>query len=274
MLGAQMVTDFSKLKKKSNFKIFNSSRKRSKNKIFFDVFNKKSYKNIEAIKPHYIINCIGLIKPKISINSSKSNIQCFKVNSILPMYLSNNFKSSKIIHISSDGVFDGFKGNYLETDKTSCADIYGVSKNMGEIKKKNVMNIRCSIIGFEKKTSNSILNWFLKKNSKQINGYTDQFWNGITTHALSKICIGIINNKLFRNGLFHIFSKNKVTKYKLLCIFNEFLDNNYKKIKPVNSGNPINMTLATNHKRYIFKIWKSSGYKSHPTIKYLIKELI
>ena len=76
------------------------------------------------------------------------------------------------------------------------------------------------------------------------------------------------------NGRINIFSKNKVTKYKLLCIFNEFLDNNYKKIKPVNSGNPINMTLATNHKRYIFKIWKSSGYKSHPTIDYLIKELI
>tara|TARA_Y100000591_G_C21718446_1_gene637397 strand:- start:42 stop:899 length:858 start_codon:yes stop_codon:yes gene_type:complete len=274
MLGAQMVADFNKFNNKDNLKIFNSSRKRSKNKIFFNVFNKKSYKNIEATKPHYIINCIGLIKPKISINSLKSNTECFKINSMFPLYLSNNFKNSKIIHISTDGVFDGFKGNYLETEKPSSTDIYGISKIMGEIKRKNVMNIRCSIIGFEKKTNNSILSWFLKKNSKNINGYKNQFWNGITTHALSKICIGIIRAKLFRNGLFHIFSKNKVTKYKLLCILNEILNNNFKKVKPVNSINPINTTLGTIHSKYILRIWKSSGYKTIPTIKYLIKELI
>lgn len=274
MLGAQMAADFSKLNSKNTFKIFNSSRKKSKNKIFFDVFNKKSYKNIKVIEPHYIINCIGLIKPKISNKSSKSNTECFKINSILPMYLSDNFKNSKIIHISSDGVFNGVKGNYLETDKPSCVDIYGVSKSMGEILKKNVMNIRCSIIGFEKKTNNSILNWFLKNNSKKVNGYKDQYWNGITTHALSKICVGIVNAKLFRDGLFHIFSKNKVTKYKLLSILNELLNSKSKIVKPVNSGNPINMTLSTIHKRYNLKVWKSSGYKSHPTIKYLIKELI
>ncbi len=274
MLGAQMVKYFYKQNKKNNFKIFNSSRKRSKKKIFFDVFNDKTYKNIEATNPHYIINCIGLIKPKISINSTKSNIECFNINSMFPFYLSNNFKNSKIIHISSDGVFNGLKGNYLETDKPSSTDIYGISKIIGEIKNKNVMNIRCSIIGLEKKTNNSILSWFLKKNPRQISGYNDQIWNGITTHALSKICIGIIKAKLFRSGLFHIFSKNKVTKYKLLLILNEILNNNSKKVKLVNSGNPINTSLATIHNKYILRIWKSSGYKSIPTIKYLIKELI
>ena len=190
------------------------------------------------------------------------------------MYLANNFKNSKIIHFSSDGVFNGSKGRYLENDKPYSTDIYGVSKSMGEVVKKNVMNIRCSIIGFEKKTNYSILNWFLNVNSKKIKCYKDQFWNGVTTLALSKLCVGIINAKLFRNGLFHIFSKNKVSKYELLCIFNKYLNNNSKKIKSVSSGNPINMTLASVHKKYILKIWKSSGYKSHPTIDYLIKELI
>ena len=274
MLGAQMVATFSKINKKSNFKIFTSSRKKSKNKIFFDVLKKETYKNINVIKPNYIINCIGLIKPKISINSSQSNVECLKINSILPIYLSNNFKNSKIIHFSSDGVFNGSKGKYLENDKPSSTDIYGVSKSMGEIVKKNVMNIRCSIIGFEKKTNYSILNWFLNITSKKIKGYKDQFWNGITTLALSKICVGIIKTKLFRNGLFHIFSRNKVSKYELLCIFNKYLNNNSAKIKSVSSGNLINMTLASVHNKYILKIWKSSGYKSHPTIDYLIKELI
>jgi len=273
MLGAQMAATFSNVDNKK-FKLFHTSREKSKNKIFFDVFKEESYKNIKAIKPNYIINCIGLIKPKILINSSKANIECLKINSILPMYLSNNFKNSKIIHFSSDGVFNGVKGMYLENDKPSSNDIYGVSKMMGEVSNKNVMNIRCSIIGFEKKTNYSILNWFLKVNSKKVKGYNDQFWNGVTALALSKICVGIIDSKLFRNGLFHIFSKNKVSKYELLCIFNKFLNNKGKEIKSVSSGNPINMTLASIHNKYILKIWKSSGYKSHPTIDYLIKELI
>ena len=71
------------------------------------------------------------------------------------------------------------------------------------------MNIRCSIIGLERGTNYSILSWFIKNKSKELNGYNDQFWNGITTHALSKICIGIIEKNLFKNGLYHIFSKKK-----------------------------------------------------------------
>ena len=108
MLGAQMENDFSKLNINNKFQIYFSSRKRSKKKIFFDVLNKKSYKNIKDINPHYIINCIGLINQN-SINSFKSNTECLKINAMFPMYLSNNFKNSKIIHISSDGVFDGVK---------------------------------------------------------------------------------------------------------------------------------------------------------------------
>ena len=267
-----MIATFSKINKKKTFKIFTSSRKKSKNKIFFDVFKEHSYSNIKAINPDYIINCIGLIGPKI--NSTLSKIESLKINSILPIYLSSTFKNSKIIHISSDGVFNGTKGNYLETDKKSSDDIYGLSKYMGEIKKENVMNIRCSIVGFENKTNHSILNWFLKNKSKKINGYIDQFWNGITTYALSKICVGIIKNKLFKNGLFHIFSKKKVSKYELLCIFNIYLNNSFTKIKPVKSSNPVNMTLSSIHKKYIFKLWRSAGYKLHPSIDFLVKELI
>ena len=219
-------------------------------------------------------NSISNIKKITNINEKKTIIDIGANIGSVSLPLAKMFKNSKIIHISSDGVFNGSKGNYLETDKPSSMDIYGISKIIGEIKNKNVMNIRCSIIGFEKKTNNSILSWFLKKNSRQINGYNDQIWNGITTHALSKICIGIIKAKLFRKGTFHIFSKNKVTKYKLLCILNEILNNNSKKIKPIISGKPNNTSLATIHSEYILKIWKSSGYKSIPTIKYLIKELI
>jgi len=274
MLGSQTVTTFSEINKKQNYKIYFSSRKKNNNKIFFDVFKSKTYENLKNLNPDYIINCIGLIKPKMTSNLSKSSIKFFEINSILPMYLADNFNKSKIINFSSDGVFDGAKGSYLENEKASSIDIYGISKNLGEVKNKNVMNIRCSIVGFEKETSYSLLSWFLKKNSKKINGYKDQYWNGITTYALSKICVGIIQSNIFKNGLFHIFSKNKISKYELLCLFNKYLKKKKIEIKPVKSGNPIDMTLSSKHKKYILKLWKSSGYESIPSIEKLIKELI
>jgi dTDP-4-dehydrorhamnose reductase len=273
MLGSEMSTTFSNNSYKNKFIIYKSSRKKTKSKIFFDVFKNSSYKNLKVLKPDYIINCIGLIKPKVSSNPSLSRNKFFKINTMLPKYLANNFKKTKIINFSSDGVFDGNKGNYLETDKSSCTDLYGISKNLGEVKKKNVMNIRCSIIGFEKNSSHSLLNWFLKINDNQIYGYKDQYWNGITAHALSKICFNIIKLSRFQKGLFHIFSKKKISKYKLLCIFKKFSKKKIR-ITPVNSRNPIDMTLSTIHQNYILNLWKSSGYKSIPVAELLVGDLI
>ena len=272
MLGEEMSRIFSKNSYNNKFIIYKSSRKKTKSKIFFDVFKNNSYKNLKVLKPDYIINCIGLIKSKASSNPSSLRNKFFKINTMLPKYLANNFKKTKIINFSSDGVFDGNKGSYIETDKSSCTDLYGISKNLGEVKKKNVMNIRCSIIGFEKNSSYSLLNWFLKINDNQIYGYKNQYWNGITAHALSKICLNIIKSNKFKKGLFHIFSKKKISKYKLLCIFKKFFNKKIL-IKPVNAENSVDMTLSTVHKNYILNLWKLSGYNSIPSIDLLISEL-
>ena len=273
MLGSEMSVIFSKNSRKNNFIIYKSSRTKTKNKIFFDFFKNSTYKNLKILNPDYIINCIGLIKPKASLSPSSSKAKFFKINTALPKYLANNFTKTKIINFSSDGVFDGKKGSYTEADKPSCIDSYGISKKLGEVKKKNVMNIRCSIVGFEKNSSYSLLNWFLKSNDNQIYGYKNQYWNGITTHALSKICLNIIKFKKFQKGLFHIFSKKKISKYELLCIFKKISKKKIQ-IKSRNSDNPIDMTLSTIYKDYILNLWKLAGYKSVPSIKFLIKELI
>ena len=103
---------------------------------------------------------------------------------LLPKKLSIIAKSKKfrIIHLSTDCVFSGKKGNYEESDKCDADDLYGVSKFKGEIVSKFVLNIRTSIIGHELQSNNSLLNWFLIQ--KKINGFKKAFFSGLTTLEL------------------------------------------------------------------------------------------
>ena len=128
-------------------------RKKNKHFLEFDATKIKTYRAIKKINPNIIINCIGVIKPHIDENSPSSIINAFEINSMLPRNLLKIFPKSKIIHFNTDCVFSGKTGNYSENHKKDCNDIYGISKSLGEVSSNRIMNLRCSIIGIEKKQS-------------------------------------------------------------------------------------------------------------------------
>jgi dTDP-4-dehydrorhamnose reductase len=274
LLGHRLTNYFYQYNKLNKFKLYVTSRNKSNDNIYFDVLTKKTFKNIGVLNPNFIINCIGLIKPLIDNESALSKIRCLKINSIFPILLSEHFKNSKIIHFTTDGVFDGKTGNYIETDIHSSSNFYGRCKSLGEVTSNNVMNLRCSIIGLEKNTNNSFLNWYLKNKNKKINGYKNHIWNGVTSNALSRIIMGIINKNLFRNGTYHITPSDKISKFELLCLLNKFSNNNNSKIKAINSKIAFDGSLRTTYKNFNLKIWKAAGYKKIPKINILINELI
>jgi dTDP-4-dehydrorhamnose reductase len=134
--------------------------------------------------------------------------------------------------------------------------------------------LRCSIIGKEKNTKFSLLSWFLNNKNIKINGFTNHYWNGLTTLALVKIVNGIIINKLFKHGLFNIVPYDTVTKYELLRIFNnKFFIDNKKKIVPVKHTVMVNRILLTNNENFNKRLWKNAGYQRVQSIKEMIEEL-
>lgn len=163
-----------------------------------------------------VINCIGIIPQKISSDDIRKYI---KVNTLFPLILEKvcNDKKSKLIHITTDCVFSGSEGKYVESDKHTETNIYGVSKSLGEPKTATV--IRTSIIGHEKNHKKSLLEWTIKQ--KVINGYSTHYWNGVTCLQLAKIIKEIIEKNLFWKGVRHIFSPESVSKYELIKIIIE-----------------------------------------------------
>jgi dTDP-4-dehydrorhamnose reductase len=159
-------------------------------------------------KDDIIINSSGVIKQReYDINDM------INVNSIFPNILSK-FKKNKncnIIHITTDCVYSGNKGNYVEDDYHDCLDEYGKTKSLGE--NKDLTIIRTSIIGEEIDNKKSLIEWVKSQSNKTINGYVNHLWNGVTCLELSKYISDIIFTNNFWVGVKHIFSPKTVSKY-------------------------------------------------------------
>lgn len=168
-----------------------------------------------------IINSSGIIKQReYDINDM------INVNSIFPNILSK-FKKNKncnIIHITTDCVYSGHKGNYVENDYHDCLDEYGKTKSLGE--NNNLTIIRTSIIGEEIDNKKSLVEWVKSQSNTTINGYTNHLWNGVTCLELSKLIDNMIQEINFWVGIKHIFSPKTVSKYELVSMINKIYDLN------------------------------------------------
>lgn len=217
MLG-NAITDF--FLKNNSYDVTTTYRedivKFSGNSFKFDLIND----NINNL-PHdfdYVINCIGLIKPFMKNNT----LHAIKINAEFPWILANwcNENNMKLIHVTTDCVFSGKEGKYMESDVHDALDTYGKSKSLGECSSE-AMVIRTSIVGEEIHKNVSLISWAKSQKGKKVDGYATHLWNGITTKEFAKVCDKIIRNDWYEKGLFHVFAKDDVTKYQMLQYFNE-----------------------------------------------------
>ena len=169
-------------------------------------------------KPDVIINCAGLTK---HLSECQNSNKAVEVNSLIPKNLSSYCKinNCKLIHISTDCVFDGAKGNYSEDDLPNAKDIYGISKSLGESIYHHNLVIRTSTIGHEINTKHGLLEWFISQNS-YCTGYRNAYFSGITTLELAYLINDFILKKINLIGLFNV-SSEKISKYELLSKINE-----------------------------------------------------
>lgn len=174
---------------------------------------------IAQTKPDVVINCIGVIKPlveKVGIPATTWQ------NARLPheLYRICRAKGARLIHISTDCVFSGSKGNYSEDDSSDADDIYGKTKYQGEVKDAGALTIRTSIIGRELAGANGLLEWFLANRGGRVKGYTNAIFSGFPTLHLAGIIADIISKHQDLNGLFHVASE-PISKYSLLTLIND-----------------------------------------------------
>lgn len=174
-----------------------------------------------------IINAAGIIKQR-----DFDLQELIAVNSLFPHLLAElkTIINCSVIHITTDCVFSGSRGNYLESDPHDCLDEYGKSKSLGESSLLTV--IRTSIIGEELTNKKSLIAWCQSQKNKTVKGFTNHFWNGLTCLELCNFIQDIIDKHNFWSGVRHVYTKNSLNKYQMVKLFNDVYDLNLT-IEPV-----------------------------------------
>lgn len=221
-----------------------------------DVKNFESVNNLLLrIRPDIIINCVGIIK---QLKESNDPLISIPVNSIFPHQLAKvaRLLSAKLVHISTDCVFSGNKGNYAEEDIPDSRELYGLSKLLGEVRCDNSLTLRCSLIGPEISHKNGLLSWFLDQRGGCY-GYSNAYFNGLTTLEFSKVIRNYIIGNQKLNGIYHI-GGTRINKYELLCLIKRIYKLDHKII--INSEFVIDRSLNTssfvNSTGYQFPGWE------------------
>lgn len=172
---------------------------------------------LETETPDFVINCIGLLNQEAENNPDKAIL----LNSYLPHFLAKKGEelNYKLIHISTDCVFNGNKGSYAEDSIKDGYGFYAQSKALGEVSYGNNVTIRTSIIGPEiKQNGIGLFHWFMNQIGN-IKGYTEAYWTGVTTLELAKAITSLIEQDV--EGLYHLVNSEKISKFNLLVLFKD-----------------------------------------------------
>jgi dTDP-4-dehydrorhamnose reductase len=178
-----------------------------------DVLDEKQVAELfQRVAPQVVINCIGLVK---QVKESEDPQMAMAINALLPHQLAKLCEQSRarLIHFSTDCVFSGDRGNYLETDTPDANDLYGQSKLQGEVSEPNALTLRTSIIGHELHGNQGLLEWFLSQGSA-CHGYTKAIFSGLPTPILARLVHKLLT-KPDLTGVYHV-SSQPISKYNLL----------------------------------------------------------
>jgi dTDP-4-dehydrorhamnose reductase len=86
---------------------------------------------LDTVQPKVVVNCIGIVKQD---PGARDPVASITVNALFPHRLARACRNAgvRLIHLSTDCVFSGRKGNYAEIDSPDADDLYGRTAASGK----------------------------------------------------------------------------------------------------------------------------------------------
>ena len=245
--------------------------------IEFDALNDSLEAALGFLKfGDFVINCIGIIKTEIDEASAASCERARQINSEFPARLVRfaEGRGVRVIQIATDCVFSGREGHYSESSLHNPVDVYGETKSAGEVSSENIMHLRVSIIGPEKRRFTSLFEWVARqKPGAEITGYVNHFWNGIPAKHFGKIARAVIEQDLFNAGVHHVLPADEVSKAELVRLIAAQCGRGDIQITDGNAAIAVDRTLSTNDPVFNAKLWEATGRATLPTVAELVAEI-
>ncbi|PCC98434.1 dTDP-4-dehydrorhamnose reductase family protein [Halopseudomonas pelagia] len=174
---------------------------------------------LTRVRPEVVINCVGLIK---QLSDAKDPLSALPINAMLPHRLAKlcGLAGARLIHVSTDCVFSGKEGGYVESDVSDAEDLYGKSKFIGELHEiPHAVTLRTSIIGHEQGTHFSLIDWFLAQ-AGPVKGYAKAIFSGLPTVEMARVMKDYVIPHPELQGLYHV-SVEPIDKLSLLRLVAE-----------------------------------------------------
>ena len=222
-----------------------------------------------------ILNFIGVIRHKIDDGQVESVANAIDINGKFPLRLVTAAAKNncRVMQIGTDCVFSGNRGNYSESSPKDPVDVYGQTKLQGETISENLMTLRVSVVGKEWKNHIELMDWVLNtKINGELNGYTNHFWNGITSLQLAKVISGILEVGNFQPGTFHLVPQDKKSKFDLVTSIAQFSGRKDLKIQEFTDSASVDRTLTTQFPELNRNLWGAAGFSGIPTIDLMLEE--
>jgi len=165
------------------------------------------------VKPEVVINCIGLTKHH---KEAEDPQLALPLNALLPHRLADlcAVSSARLIHVSTDCVFAGTKGNYTESDAPDATDVYGKTKHLGEVDHPHAITLRTSTIGHELQSNYGLLEWFLAQQGT-CRGFSRAIFSGLPNTEFARVVRDVVIPRPEMHGLYHVGAE-PIGKYELL----------------------------------------------------------
>lgn len=199
---------------------------------------------IKSGKYDTVINCIGILNQFAENNHPLA----VTLNSLLPHVVAEaaNEAGAQVIHMSTDCVFSGKRGQYTEADTPDGTTFYDRSKALGELNDDKNITLRNSIVGPDiNQKGIGLLNWFMQQDD-EVNGFTGAIWTGQTTLQLAKTMEAAAKERA--TGLYNTVPAEPITKFELLNLFNKYLRHGSLKVNPVEGVSADKSLKRTNFK--------------------------
>jgi dTDP-4-dehydrorhamnose reductase len=218
------------LSEKSDWEVFGTVRDDSIKRFFSVAIGERLIAGVDVehqdllvkifsqIRPDVVINCAGLTKHKPEADSPLVSIP---INTLVPHRLAGlcEIIGARLIHVSTDCVFSGKKGGYIENDFADARDVYGKSKALGEVQYPHAITLRTSTIGHELQSKYGLLDWFLSQ-EERCKGYTRAVFSGLPTVVFAQVVRDVVIPHKQLSGLYHVAAE-PIGKFDLLKLIAE-----------------------------------------------------
>ena len=170
---------------------------------------------LEESRATTVVNAVGIVK---QLDAAKAAVPSIRINALFPHELAAMCADhgARLVHISTDCVFSGERGGYVEDDVPDARDLYGRSKLLGEVvDAPNAVTLRTSIVGRELQGALGLFEWFLSQRGSRVRGFSRAIFSGVTTAVLADLIGDLIERPQPLAGLWQV-SAAPIDKLTLL----------------------------------------------------------